>query len=390
MKINYIPLEQASLVIMGQSPESSTYNEDKLGLPFFQGKADFGPRHPIPRKWCSEPIKIAEPNDILLSVRAPVGPTNICNTKSCIGRGLAAIRVKSSCDYQFLWYYLRNIEHKIARLGVGSTFTAIGSQNIARIKIPVLPIEIQHKIASILQKSESAREKRKETILLADEFIKSMFLGIFGDPIKNPRKWSIFKVTEISKKEKNAIKAGPFGSSLKKEFYVSKGYKIYGQEQVIRDDLAYGNYYISDEKYKELESCKIKAGDILISLVGSYGKISIVPEVFEPGIINPRLVKISLDQNKALPIYFKQLLLTAQMKSKIISCSHGGTMGIINLDIIKKLDFIIPPVSLQQKFANIVQKAEKLKGKQHESEKELDNLFNSLMQRAFRGDLFEE
>ena len=90
---------------------------------------------------------------------------------------------------------------------------------------------------------------------------------------------SLFSIVEdVALNEKHSIKAGPFGSSLKKEFYVQEGYKIYGQEQVIKDDMSFGNYYISEKKYKELESCKVKAGDILISLVGTYGKISIIPE----------------------------------------------------------------------------------------------------------------
>ena len=82
-------------IVMGQSPPSSTYNSDGIGLPFFQGKAEFTELYPLTKKWCSEPKKIAELNDILLSVRAPVGDTNIANQKCCIGRGLAAIRYEN-------------------------------------------------------------------------------------------------------------------------------------------------------------------------------------------------------------------------------------------------------------------------------------------------------
>jgi len=86
-----VSLKDIADIIMGQSPPSSTYNANRVGLPFYQGKKEFGNLYPTPEKYCSEPKKIAESNYILISVRAPVGPTNFCKEKSCIGRGLAAI-----------------------------------------------------------------------------------------------------------------------------------------------------------------------------------------------------------------------------------------------------------------------------------------------------------
>jgi len=88
-------------LIMGQSPPSTTYNLEGDGLPFFQGKTDFGSRHPRPRQFCSAPLKIANPGDILISIRAPVGPTNIADEECCIGRGLAAIRPQKSMENFF-------------------------------------------------------------------------------------------------------------------------------------------------------------------------------------------------------------------------------------------------------------------------------------------------
>jgi type I restriction enzyme, S subunit len=87
-----VVLSDIAFIQMGQSPDSSTYNEKGVGLPFFQGKAEFGKLFPTVRKWCSEPKKVAEAGDILLSVRAPVGPTNIAAERCCIGRGLTAIQ----------------------------------------------------------------------------------------------------------------------------------------------------------------------------------------------------------------------------------------------------------------------------------------------------------
>jgi type I restriction enzyme, S subunit len=102
-------LEEICEIILGQSPPSESYNTEGIGLPFYQGKAEFGMIYPTPWKWCSKPKKIAQANDILISVRAPVGPTNICLEKSCIGRGLAAIRPKGDVLNKYVLYYLTQV-----------------------------------------------------------------------------------------------------------------------------------------------------------------------------------------------------------------------------------------------------------------------------------------
>src|SRR5216683_900940 len=125
-------------VQMGQSPPGETYNSEGIGLPFFQGKAEFGEEYPMAVKWCSQPTRIAESGDILLSVRAPVGPTNFALEKCCIGRGLAAIRAKpQACNQRYLRYYLKRFEADIAARGVGSTFPAINRSDIERLELPL-------------------------------------------------------------------------------------------------------------------------------------------------------------------------------------------------------------------------------------------------------------
>lgn len=250
------------------------------------------------------------------------------------------------------------------------------------LKIPLPSLQTQKAIVSILEKAEQLKEKRKQTIEYLDDYLKSVFYEMF---LK--KKFEIKNIEEVASKEKNSIKAGPFGSSLKKEFYTDGGYKIYGQEQVIRDDLSYGDYYIDENRYRKLESCKIKEGDILISLVGSFGYISIVPKDFEPGIINPRLMKITLDKKKVNPIFFKKLLLSNKVKQQIKDSSHGGTMDIVNVGIIKKIKIPLPPIELQQKFALIVEHVEKLREKQKTSLVEIEQLSNVLIQKAFLGEL---
>lgn len=139
------PLIDCAEILMGQSPPGETYNREGRGLPFFQGKMEFGSVSPMVRQWCSSPTRIAEPGDILLCVRAPVGPTNIANTKCGIGRGLAIIRpILSKSTTEFLFYSLRAREKEIANIAQGSTFTAIRRQDAEMILIPKADIKLQN------------------------------------------------------------------------------------------------------------------------------------------------------------------------------------------------------------------------------------------------------
>jgi type I restriction enzyme, S subunit len=166
--VNSFSLAEISEIVMGQSPPSSEYNSQGKGLPFFQGKTEFGDLHPTVKMFCTEPKKIAEVNDILISVRAPVGPTNINITKSCIGRGLAAIRCSKKVDLYYLLYFLRFHESKLAEMGQGSTFEAINKDDLEDIKIPLPPLEEQKRIAQIAGKCDRLRLTRRYTQQLSD------------------------------------------------------------------------------------------------------------------------------------------------------------------------------------------------------------------------------
>jgi len=144
-------LDEACDIIMGQSPPSETYNTEGVGLPFYQGKAEFGDLYPTPVKWCSQPGKIAEAGDVLITVRAPVGPTNLCREKSCIGRGLAAIRPKDGMPSLYILYLLRNVADEIAGKATGTTFSAISGKVLRDQVVPLAPTAEQHRIVAKIE-----------------------------------------------------------------------------------------------------------------------------------------------------------------------------------------------------------------------------------------------
>ncbi len=306
-----------------------------------------------------------------------------------VSTGFLVLEVQEGWNPRFLFHYFVStyFQEQKDKLSIGATQKAINNTKFKEIIIPELSFEEQKRIVKILDRADALRQKRKQAIGLLDDYLKSVFLDMFGDPVKNEKGYSIQTINDVAVKEKNGIKAGPFGSSLKKEFYVKSGYKIYGQEQVIKDDFGYGDYYINEERYKTLESCKIQKGDILISLVGTFGKISVVPEKFEPGIINPRLMKITPNQNIILPIFLKELLTSQSVQKQIKDVSHGGTMGIVNVGIIKKIKILVPSLDEQKKYLELKERIELVKQSMLTQFADLETQFQALMQKAFKGKL---
>ncbi len=165
-------LGEFTRLVMGQSPSSDTYNFDKLGLPFFQGKAEFQDLYPEVRKYCSVPLRIAEPNATLLSVRAPVGPTNLAGQKCCVGRGLAAIHPLCEVKAFFIFYLLRSMEPNLSKEGTGSTFQAINKSFVENIPILVPPIGEQGRIVEKIEQLFSELDKGVEALKTAQAQLK--------------------------------------------------------------------------------------------------------------------------------------------------------------------------------------------------------------------------
>ena len=144
-------LDEICQVIQGQSPPGETYNTDGVGLPFLQGKAEFGDTYPTAVKWCSAPKKVAEAEDVLISIRAPVGPTNLCTEQSCIGRGLAAIRPQGHIPSKYVLYSVRASEQALRTNSTGTTFEAIRGEDLRSHPIPLPPLAEQRRIVAEIE-----------------------------------------------------------------------------------------------------------------------------------------------------------------------------------------------------------------------------------------------
>jgi len=375
--MNRVSLDSVCIVIAGQSPPSSTYNQDGDGVPFFQGKADFGETYPSVRYWCNEPRKMSEPNDILFSLRAPVGPTNINNINACIGRGLAAIRC-NDIELKYLLHYLRANEERIASLGTGSTFKAITIGALKELQIPLPPLDQQKKIAAILDSADAYRQKTKALLTKYDELTQSLFLDMFGNlegekvPLSeicaiNPRK------SEISTIDKDtAVSFVPMAN-------VSEDGEVNLELQKPLSEVWSGFTYFkeNDVVFAKITPCMENGkGAIMRGLNNRIGFGTTEFHVLRP-----------IDE-KSTPEYLFYLTHSRHFRENAeINMTGSAGQKRVPTDFFSKYVIVPPSLDLQYKFGELARSIGDQISKTKTSLQKADDLFSSLLQRAFKGKL---
>ncbi len=352
-----IKLKDVADLIMGQSPKSDTYNKGGMGLPFYQGKADFGSVFPKARIYCSEPIKVAEKDDVLISVRAPVGDLNLSSGKSCIGRGLAAIRARK-INYLFLYYQLKSLQKQIENLGVGSTFKSINKNILADLELSVPESGgEQQTIATILSKIQEAIENQDKIIKTTTELKKSLMRKIFseglnGEPLKEteigkiPKSWEVATLEGVSKK----LKAGGTPSTGNKNFWGGK-IPLVKVEDVVnaRKYLARTNLSITEDGLNNSSAYLLPADSILFTMYGTAGEVTIntVPVAPTQNVLG--IIKSDAVDNEYLyyALNFSKTDTLERIMDKTIF-KH------FTLAKAKKLLLPLPPMNEQKEIAKIL------------------------------------
>ena len=172
--------------------------------------------------------------------------------------------------------------------------------------------------------------------------------------------WEQRKVTELLKNSSSAMKIGPFGSALKKEYFVEEGIKVYAQENAFTGDFSMGDYYITEDKYKELKSCELYPGDLVISMMGTIGACAIFPKNAEKGIMNSHLLRLQFN-NEVIPEYIMYLLRDSVLiRKQIDRLSVGSIMSGLSSSVVKKLVFPIPKLAEQKRIVEYLDSIDRL------------------------------
>ena len=378
--MNYINLIDVCKINMGQSPDSKSYNDNCDGVPFFQGNADFGERYPVTRVWCNAPTKIANPNDILISVRAPIGALNFARERCCIGRGLAAITPDTrKVSVEFIYWLLKGKTAELNSKGTGSTFKAISRKVLEETKVPDISLQQQLKYAAVLEKLYTLITHRKQQLLKLDELVKARFVEMFGDPDLNPMGWE-----ESHLSEKLDVLGGyAFKSD---EFDEEAGIPVLRIGNINAGFFRPVNmvYWREDEN---LEKYAMYPGDLVMSLTGTvgkddYGNVCILGNDYDKYYLNQRNAKLEIKEGLD-KLYLSEILKFNTIKKRLTGISRGVRQAnIANRDILN-LYIPIPPLDLQEQFAAFVAQTDKSKVAVQKALDEAQLLFDSLMQEYF-------
>lgn len=381
-------------VIAGQSPEGKFYNKEEDGLPFYQGKKEFTDKYiGKPTTWTTKVTKEAFKDDILMSVRAPVGPVNFSTRHICIGRGLAAIRAKEEINKDYLFYFL--IYHENLIVGnKGAVFNSINKKQIENLKVP-LPskLEEQKQIVEILNKAFESIEQAKINIEKNIENTKELFQSRLNEIFSQKGDgWEEKKLEELAN-DKKAIVSGPFGSNLKVADYRDSGVPIIrlqnvGKGYFIEKDIK----YIEKEKAEELKSHSFVVGDIVLAKLGiPIGKTCIIPDTFSDGIILADIVRIRPDKKKVNYKFLEYFLNTDLSVSQLTKNISGATRPRVNLSNVRNIIVHIPSLEIQNKLVIEIDKlSEQTKQLEKQYKQKLNNLEElkkSILQKAFSGEL---
>jgi type I restriction enzyme S subunit len=289
---------------------------------------------------------------------------------------------------KFLYHWLRCNRPYLESLGNGATFKEVSKAVVARIEIPLPPLPEQRRIADILDKADALRAKRRATLKKLDELTHSIFLDMFGDPATNPKGFPIKTLAEFYVSEAEGTRCGPFGSALKKSELVPAGIPVWNMDNIDpsgRMVLPF-RMWVSESKYRQLEAYAVADGDVIVSRAGTVGKMCVARTGGVKSIINTNLIRLRFGP-RLLPLYFVSLMTYCKGRVGRLKTGEDGSFTHMNTGILDTLKFPYPPRDLQNQFAAIVESMEKQKLRQSAQLAELDMLFTSLQQRAFRGEL---
>lgn len=385
--------EEIATLVMGQSPSSTSYNDTQEGLPFFQGKADFGLRSPVARKWCTEPARIAEAGDILISVRAPVGDVNIASVQSCIGRGLAAIRPGPRVIRDFLFYALMNEKERLDSLGSGATFKAINKDTLLTFTLRIPGKGLQRRIAHILntlQRGIALQEELEMSFcaLRTATFEKMFHQGLRGERTKHtelgplPDSWSALPL-------ERTITLAQYGLSVRGE--KAGKYPILRMNCQVDGAVVFRNLQYVDLDQDAFESFCVHDGDLLFNRTNSYelvGRTALFSGD-RPAVFASYLIRLAVRRDVILPSLLNHYLNMVSTQSSLKALATRGVSQ-SNISASKLKTFVIPvPKSLdeQREMVNVMDSISKRINLAREQRTALEQAFNSMLQQLMSGTL---
>lgn len=334
---------------------------------------------------------LVEKGDVVIALSgATTGKYGIYDLDSpcLLNQRLAIIKAQSSkeLDSRYFYYYLGILRREVLRMAGGAAQPNISTKELGNFEIPLPSLKTQQKIAAILDEADKLRRLNKKLIKKYEKLSQSLFLEMFGDPVSNPKGWEIKTLKEVLKRKSQN------GHYATKEDYDSSGVKMIHMSDAFKGIARTKNAkkVLLDDRNKEkylLESSDLLIARRSLNYEGA-AKPCLIPDISEPLIYESSLIRISPDTEKINTKYVYHFFENERARKKyIFKHVTRSTISGINNQGLNLIEIIIPPISLQNQFANLLDVIGKQKAQAKQSLEHSDELFNSLLQRAFKGEL---
>lgn len=394
-----VKMEEVAQIEMGQSPPSSTYNQDGVGLPFLQGKAEFRDVYPAPTKWCSTPLKVAHEGDILISVRAPVGDVNIARSRCCIGRGLAALSFRRA-DAFFGFYWLRFAKRLLEAEGTGTTFQSINRSVLKKLAFPLPPPSEQRAIAGVLRTVQQAIAATEQVIAAARELKRSLMRHLFtygpvavgqaGQVLLQenefgmlPENWPIARLDECAFVQTGAAKGRRFGDSKT----VDVPYLRVANVQDGYLDLSEIKHIRIQES--EIPRYSLQHGDVVVTEGGDFDKLGrgfIWQGEIAHCVHQNHIFAIRTRRDILLPEYLAYLVQSDYGKAYFLTVAHRTThLACINAAKLKAFPAVLPSLPEQREIARLLATVDCKIAAEGARQAALEDLFKTLLHHLMTG-----
>lgn len=315
-------------------------------------------------------LKVFEKNALVMAMYgATIGKLGIITFETYTNQACCVMSMPTQDDVKFVFYWLLVFRKNIITLAYGGTQPNISQETIKNIYVSLPSINEQQKIAAFLDEKVAHIDNIIEDTKQSIENLKAYKQSLITETVTKgldpdvemkdsgfewiediPKHWNLIKTKYIL--GESGIKIGPFGSALRSNEISSKGpIKVYAQANLIRDDFDYGEKFIGWEKFKQLSMYEVDKGDILISMMGTIGRVSIFPESAQKGIMDSHLTKMNLHHQLVFSDYYKYVFDSSlTTKTQLDLESKGSIMSGLNSTIIKNIMICLPPISEQKRI----------------------------------------
>lgn len=319
---------------------------------------------------------------VLLTSRAPIGNVAIAGRDMCTNQGFKSLIPSDSVDGTYLYYCMLAHSEKLQALGNGATFKEVSKKIVEDFQIPLPPLAEQKRIAAVLDKADAIRRKRQQAIQLADDFLRAVFLDMFGDPVTNPKGFPVGTIRDL-------VQSANYGSS-------AKASEADGEFPMLRmGNITYqGGLDLSDLKYidlseKDRPKYLVQKGDLLFNRTNSkdlVGKTAVYDRD-EPVAIAGYIIRVR--PNKQGNNYYISGYLNSEHGKTTLRnmCKSIVGMANINAQELQDIMILIPPKTIQDGYEDIVKSVKHKINLHYASLESLDELCNVLSKRAFSGDI---